>query len=128
MTVLIQIASRILLVEAFVLVPEAQDTIWLYGILVAWGITEVVRYSFYALKLLGREIPLLTWLRYTLFLVLYPLGVLSELFCIHSVVNKWGGWDTVGAKYAGYKLPLQLAYYSLYVPFFPVLYGHMLHQ
>lgn len=51
----------------------------LYCLLLAWGITEVIRYPFYAMKELG-EVPFaLTWLRYTTFIVLYPLGVSSEL-------------------------------------------------
>ena len=91
----------------------------LNSLLLAWGITEVIRYSFYALKvsvhgssalwctLLWRPAcaaqaalppaqlqqsamqelsivpyPLL-WLRYTTFIVLYPLGVASELAMVY---------------------------------------------
>lgn len=45
----------------------------------AWSVTEVIRYSFYALKEVGSVPAVLTWLRYTTFIVLYPIGVSSEL-------------------------------------------------
>ena len=50
----------------------------------AWSITEMIRYSYYAANLLDLKIGLLTWLRYTLFIVLYPLGAGSELLCIYK--------------------------------------------
>ncbi len=51
-------------------------------VLVAWSITEVIRYSFYALKLYDVCPYFLLYLRYTLFYVLYPMGVASELALI----------------------------------------------
>jgi hypothetical protein len=54
------------------------------SLLFAWGITEVVRYSFYFFKLLGSVPHSVTWMRYTFFIVLYPLGVASELFLTYS--------------------------------------------
>lgn len=37
------------------------------------------RYPFYALNIAGRCPPFLHWLRYTAFIVLYPLGFVGEL-------------------------------------------------
>ena len=39
----------------------------------------MIRYAFYAAKDLGSIPYALSWLRYTTFIVLYPLGVASEL-------------------------------------------------
>lgn len=50
----------------------------------AWSITEVVRYPFYALSLLGVEFAPLAWLRYTTFYLLYPLGAASEAFLMYA--------------------------------------------
>lgn len=64
----------------------------------AWSATEVIRYSFYASNLLGYEPPILLWLRYTTFYVLYPLGASSEAFLIYStlpsssIVPSFAGW------------------------------------
>lgn len=119
-TVIIQLLSRVILVEGIVYYPKAQENMFVYGILFAWGLTEMVRYSFYALKITGHEIRLLTWLRYSLFLVLYPLGVLSELMIITDLVN-------IISSVVAPKIALGV-YYSVYVPFFPMLFGHMLAQ
>jgi very-long-chain (3R)-3-hydroxyacyl-CoA dehydratase len=51
----------------------------MYTLLLAWSLTEVVRYAFYACKEVGTPPYILSWLRYTTFIVLYPLGVSSEL-------------------------------------------------
>ena len=48
------------------------------SLMFAWGVTEVVRYSFYFFKLLGDVPRAVTWCRYTFFIALYPLGVSSE--------------------------------------------------
>ena len=60
-------------------VGSLQLSLDLYSLLLAWGITEAIRYPFYALKELADAPYALTWLRYTTFIVLYPLGVSSEL-------------------------------------------------
>lgn len=46
----------------------------------------MIRYTFYFLALLGIEVYALNWLRYTLFLVLYPLGAGSEAFLSFSTL------------------------------------------
>ncbi len=48
--------------------------------LYAWSITEMIRYSFYAGGLLHMTPGVLTWLRYTLFIILYPIGVTVSNF------------------------------------------------
>lgn len=60
----------------------------LYTLLLAWAATEVVRYSFYAFKLVGQSPAALTWIRYTAFIVLYPLGVASELAMVWLALPK----------------------------------------
>lgn len=64
----------------------------------AWSTTEIVRYSFYAFNLLGKNPYALLWLRYTAFYVLYPLGAGSEAFLIYatlpssSPIPGWQAW------------------------------------
>jgi len=54
--------------------------------LLAWSVTEVIRYPFYVLSLLDTEVYALNWLRYNTFLVLYPLGAGSEAFLSFSTL------------------------------------------
>ncbi|DBB00138.1 TPA: Very-long-chain, variant 2 [Trebouxia sp. C0004] len=44
-----------------------------------WALSEVVRYPWYATSLLKCCPSWLTWLRYTLFIPLYPVGMLAEM-------------------------------------------------
>ena len=67
----------------FGLVPETE---WAALCVIPWSIAEVIRYSFYLLKEFGIEIRLLTWLRYSAFIVLYPFGVAGELLTIWSAL------------------------------------------
>ncbi|KRY27489.1 GDP-L-fucose synthase [Trichinella spiralis] len=74
-----------------------------------WSISEIVRYSFYALNILAVTPKFLTWLRqlirffnsifllltacsfrYTLFIGLYPLGVAGELLAIFAAMGPIG--------------------------------------
>lgn len=47
-------------------------------VFVVWSFIEIVRYPYYLSQLLEVEIPTLTWLRYTMWIPLYPLGFLFE--------------------------------------------------
>lgn len=50
-----------------------------------WGVIEVVWYSFYFFKFVRGDVSrAVTWCRYTLFIVLYLLGVSFELFLVYS--------------------------------------------
>ena len=56
--------------------------------LFAWTVTEMIRYLFYTLNLLEVNVALITWLRYTLFIGLYPIGVTGELLCYYFALPK----------------------------------------
>ncbi|KAH7038126.1 tyrosine phosphatase-like protein [Microdochium trichocladiopsis] len=93
------------------------------SMLVAWGVTEVVRYSYFALTLSGFEPKFLHWMRYHGFFVLYPLGISSEAWLIwksvgpaEQAVGEWYSW-------------LLLAYVvGVYPPSAYILYTHMMAQ
>lgn len=103
-TTVSQVLSRLLIVLGIVQVlPESPaNHHWVYITLcLSWSITEVVRYSYYASNLRDSlAIPSwLTWMRYSLFYVLYPTGVASEMSMIYmslgeaeKVVGKWYSW------------------------------------
>lgn len=54
----------------------------------AWSTIEIVRYGFYiTYQLAPNKTPdWLVWLRYSLFIPLYPLGVLGELLCLAHAI------------------------------------------
>ena len=45
---------------------------------VAWAAVELVRYPFYMLNICDTSLYLVTWLRYTCWIILYPAGFLCE--------------------------------------------------
>lgn len=89
-----------------------------YSVLVfAWAATEIVRYGFYAAK--QTAVPhWLLWLRYLTFIVMYPLGLVSEPVVVYQTLPHVSG---------GYWAFLFGGMF-LYVPGFYVLYGYMWRQ
>lgn len=56
--------------------------------LIAWATTEVIRYTYFALKQFGDSaVPYsLHWLRYSAFLILYPIGISSEVAMMYKAL------------------------------------------
>lgn len=122
----LQVSSRLLVMAILVLMaphcPCQGMEQWGYPLItVAWGITEVVRAIHYLGGLFSKEWKLVNWLRYSLFMVLYPTGVVGE-FLIFYGFWKWrgGGFDALAAVLSVVALS--------YLIFFPRLFGHMLAQ
>ncbi|MGH0161945.1 UNVERIFIED_CONTAM: hypothetical protein FKN15_041803 [Acipenser sinensis] len=63
---------------------QNEDSVLLF--VVAWTVTEIIRYSFYTFSLLNHLPYLIKWARYTLFIVLYPMGVTGELLTIYAAL------------------------------------------
>lgn len=99
--------------------------------LLAWSATEVIRYFYFALSLAranaDTERPVPAWftrLRYSTFLVLYPLGISSEVRLIYLAAATPGAAESLHPYY-----PLALyAILGIYVPGSYILYTHMLAQ
>ena len=62
--------------------PEVWGEPAVAAMLGVWALGELVRYPWYALTVLGACPRALTWLRYTAFIPLYPVGFLGEMVCI----------------------------------------------
>ncbi|XP_035378749.1 very-long-chain (3R)-3-hydroxyacyl-CoA dehydratase 2 isoform X2 [Electrophorus electricus] len=130
-----QVMSRVFLTWAVthsVREVQSEDSVLLF--VVAWTITEIIRYSFYTFSLLNHLPYLIKWARYTFFIVLYPMGVTGELLTIYAAlpyVQKTGLYSiTLPNKYNfsfDYHTFLILSMAS-YIPLFPQLYFHMFRQ
>jgi very-long-chain (3R)-3-hydroxyacyl-CoA dehydratase len=109
-TTLMQVASRFLLVWGIVhpFPYLAQSPVY-SSMLFAWSVTEVIRYSYFALTLSGWQPAALTWLRYNTFFVLYPIGILSECFLV---------WKAAGPLAQFHELAPWISYaiLAVYVP------------
>ncbi|KAM4675921.1 very-long-chain (3R)-3-hydroxyacyl-CoA dehydratase 3 [Discoglossus pictus] len=61
---------------------EIQTKSAVFFIFYVWSTIEVIRYPFYMLACIDTEWKLLTWIRYSIWIPLYPLGALSEAVAI----------------------------------------------
>lgn len=62
---------------------EVQESPALFITFVAWCFMEMIRYPFYALSTLGNCPSFITYLRYTAFIVIYPIGVSGEMWIMY---------------------------------------------
>ncbi|XP_054406224.1 very-long-chain (3R)-3-hydroxyacyl-CoA dehydratase 2 isoform X2 [Pongo abelii] len=111
---------------------QSEDSVLLF--VIAWTITEIIRYSFYTFSLLNHLPYLIKWARYTLFIVLYPMGVSGELLTIYAALPfvRQAGLYSISLPN---KYNFSFDYYAFlilimisYIPIFPQLYFHMIHQ
>ncbi|KAJ1300366.1 hypothetical protein OPQ81_005185 [Rhizoctonia solani] len=124
-TTAMQVASRIYLVWGVTESFSATRSNPFYATMVlAWSITEVIRYSFYACSLAGSEPRFLLWLRYTTFYVLYPLGAGSENALTFSTLPKS---SPLSGKWTPYDL-LRGVFVIIWVPGLYVMYTYMIKQ
>ncbi|OLN83685.1 putative very-long-chain (3R)-3-hydroxyacyl-CoA dehydratase 2 [Colletotrichum chlorophyti] len=121
-TTVMQVLSRFVLVWGVVYpFPFLARSNWYTSMLLAWSITEVIRYSYFALNLSGIQPKALTWLRYNTFFVLYPIGITSECALIYyssGPLKEWGAifpWVAYGIL-------------AVYVPGSYILYTYMMKQ
>jgi very-long-chain (3R)-3-hydroxyacyl-CoA dehydratase len=111
-TTALQVLSRIILVwgicDPFPSVPA--NSLFYSSMLTAWSLTEVVRYGYFVFALNGYIPGILTWLRYNLFFVLYPMGISSEMALVYKSIPlaekrderlKWVGYAILGIYFPG---------------------------
>jgi very-long-chain (3R)-3-hydroxyacyl-CoA dehydratase len=83
-----QVSSRLLLVWGIVNnFPFLAKSPAYSSMLVAWGVTEVIRYGFFVFTLSGYSPGIISWLRYNTFLILYPLGASSEAWLVYKAIE-----------------------------------------
>ncbi|CAG9117105.1 unnamed protein product [Plutella xylostella] len=112
--------------------PRMQAKPVVFYLFLVWSMIEIVRYPYYISQLYKKEIGLLTWLRYTIWIPLYPIGIVCESTVIlrnipyfeetgkftTSLPNEWN---------FAFHMPTFMRIYLLFLTF-PGLYlvmGHM---
>ncbi|XP_044726668.1 very-long-chain (3R)-3-hydroxyacyl-CoA dehydratase hpo-8 [Chrysoperla carnea] len=130
-----QVFSRVMLVCGVLMAtPDAKACFGLHLCLFAWSVTEIIRYGYYALNILNLVPQILIWLRYTTFIVLYPIGVTGELWCLYSAQNyvaQHNMWSYSLPNLLNFTFSYQyllIGIMLLYIPLFPQLYMHMFTQ
>ncbi|KAK0732824.1 tyrosine phosphatase-like protein [Apiosordaria backusii] len=126
-TTLMQVASRLFLMYAVTLpFPHLNSSAWYSSMLCAWATTEIIRYTYFVFKQFDSVPGALHWLRYSAFLILYPIGISSE---VAMTLKALFGPASSGAFAWSAWYPYALGAVLLsYIPGSVVLYGHMLKQ
>jgi len=103
-------------------------------LLFCWSATEILRYGFYAAKEVGYVPYPLLWLRYSTFVILYPLGVASEMTMVYLAMPTIRKERPLSFSMPN-SINFAFDYYwfcwvaiACYVPGLPELYFHMLRQ
>jgi len=130
-----QVFSRVYVVWAILyMCPTSQLSIGFPLLLFAWTITEIIRYSMYAVSLVGNPPFFLTWLRYTFFIIAYPVGVSGELICMYAALLQAMQQDILSVQLPNmlnvtFSFPLLILGIMLaYIPLFPPMYFYMFGQ
>ncbi|KAF7646112.1 hypothetical protein LDENG_00193430 [Lucifuga dentata] len=80
---MIQVAGRnVILFVIFGSLDQMQNKPVVFFVFYLWSAIEIFRYPFYMLACVGTEWKLLTWLRYSLWIPLYPLGIVAEAIAV----------------------------------------------
>lgn len=91
MTTAMQVASRILVLYGALEIGSTAVTQDYFAtqMIIAWSLAEIIRYSYYAVALVNKDgIPsIMTWIRYSGFLVLYPMGISGEIACLYKALD-----------------------------------------
>jgi len=135
MVTLQQVFSRVYVTWAILaLCPPSQSSLGYPLLLFAWTITEIIRYSMYAIGFFSTPPYILTWLRYTFFIIAYPAGVTGELLASFSAMIYSYEKDLLSVHLPNtlnvtFSFPLViLGIMLLYIPLFPPMYLHMFGQ
>ncbi|KAF9227376.1 PTPLA-domain-containing protein [Gyrodon lividus] len=124
-TTLMQVSSRLVLVWVIVArFPLTHSNPFYTTMVLAWALTEVPRYVYYALGLVGVDAPVwLTWLRYSTFYVLYPVGAGSEALVALSTIPEWKH-----GQYINWVLEdwIKAGMVLIWIPGLYVMYTHMI--
>lgn len=76
---LMQVGGRNLILFMLILQDvrlQIAPVVWY--LLMTWSTIEIIRYPFYMFSSIGMDVKMVTWLRYTAWIPLYPLGILFE--------------------------------------------------
>lgn len=116
----LQVMSRVLLLYPYACVnPDCRSHWSLYLMVISWGLVEVPRYTFYAVKQISNKpqhMPgFLHWLRYSLFMILYPSGISGEILQIVA------GLGFAKANFSGKYYRTILFHLALYLPLGPFM-------
>uniref|UniRef100_A0A1Y1L455 Very-long-chain (3R)-3-hydroxyacyl-CoA dehydratase n=1 Tax=Photinus pyralis TaxID=7054 RepID=A0A1Y1L455_PHOPY len=84
---LIQIGGRLILINLLIdPEPRLHKEGTLFLLYLVWSSVELIRYPFYITEVCNIKVPLLKWLRYSAWIVLYPIGITLEAIVLYMSI------------------------------------------
>ncbi|KAL3421661.1 protein tyrosine phosphatase-like protein [Phlyctema vagabunda] len=90
------------------------------ALLITWSISETIRYSYFAMMLSGQMPRFMPWLRYSAFVLIYPVGISCEMWLVYRAIGESRNPSVMAIMWAELVL--------LYTPGSYFLYTYMLKQ
>lgn len=134
-TTALQLSSRLFIVWCIIeTIPETRSSLAFSLMVLAWSLTEVPRYFYFAYCSLKKPPRALVWLRYSTFFPLYPLGATSEWFCVYIALPFVKQRETLTIRMPNnFNFAFDFSMYCvfalcMYVPGLAFMYFHMIAQ
>ncbi|EPY33300.1 3-hydroxy acyl-CoA dehydratase [Strigomonas culicis] len=88
MTTFLQVLSRLLVLYGALRIGDnpSRTSPVLVQMLTAWSLSEIIRYSFYTVNQFDKKPKALNWLRYSGFMILYPVGITGEVGSFYNAL------------------------------------------
>jgi len=83
----IQAFGRALILVYLSLNSRAQNSEFVFLLFASWCFADIIRYPYYLFTLMRKRMPRLEWLRYSAFVLLYPLGCAGEIGVIEATIK-----------------------------------------
>ncbi|KAH9524876.1 Very-long-chain (3R)-3-hydroxyacyl-CoA dehydratase [Bulinus truncatus] len=119
LTTVLQVSGRNFILFFLILQePRLQISPLCWYLFLTWSFIEIIRYPFYILQLLNLKLKFLIWLRYSVWIILYPLGIktCSEAAIVFQSITYFSE-----TGYFSIALP-NSANLAFYFPFFLMVY------
>ncbi|KAK0384691.1 hypothetical protein NLU13_7169 [Sarocladium strictum] len=91
------------------------------ALLLAWSVADAIRYTYLVCKMHHIESEILTWTRYSMFFVLYPVGISAEWWLMYRSIEPSG-------QVTPWLRPVFYFLLALYVPGTWYMLSHMVKQ
>ncbi|KAB0407161.1 hypothetical protein E2I00_013512, partial [Balaenoptera physalus] len=118
---LFQLLGRnFILFIVFGTMEEMQNKAVVFFVFYIWSTAEILRYPFYMLSCIDMDWKVLTWLRYTMWIPLYPLGCLAEAVSVIQsipIFNETGRFSFTLPYPVKIKIYLIILFLGLYINF-----------
>lgn len=108
---------RIIFVTFLKPIPYFSEVV--YVMFVSWCIAEIIRYRYYVTLSFKQKNKIITWLRYSVFIICYPIGLTCEFFVMYNVFK----YNNIIAL----KILILVTAIAYFI-FFPKLFKHLLKQ